>query len=371
MTLVCSENLTQTATTYRGASGAGTTITLTGNFDLQNGTFAQSTHPFTIHVTANSHNFNQAGGTFNGLLVLDNALDEVVLTSNFTFSTNATLTLTNGTFDISTFNLLMNGTYTQSNGTFDGITGTVDFNNTVNISGGTFDAPSGIMTISFTFTISGIGSTTTFNHNSGTVTFDGTSTINIDTLDAVYNDVNFTGSSGTKTFLNNFSVVGDLTQTGTTYRGAGGGTSIFLTGNFDLQNGTFSQSSNPFTLHVTANSHNFNQVSGNFNALLVLDNASDQVILTSNFSITSNGSLTLTNGTFDISTFALTMNGTYTQSNGTFDGITGTVDFNNTVNISGGVFDAPSGTMTNSFTLNCNRYWHYNYFQSQQWNRYF
>jgi len=71
-----------------------------------------------------------------------------------------------------------------------------DIDGSLIISGGTFIAPSGTLTMASNLTISG---SPTFNHNNGTITFDGSSSATLTCNNIVFNLISFTHTSGTKT----------------------------------------------------------------------------------------------------------------------------------------------------------------------------
>jgi CheY-like chemotaxis protein len=79
-----------------------------------------------------------------------------------------------------------------------------DLNNGLIINGGTFNAPSGTMTIDAALTITG---SPTFNHNNGTISFDGTTDATLTCNSVVFNLVTFTHTGATtKTIGSNCTI---------------------------------------------------------------------------------------------------------------------------------------------------------------------
>ncbi|MCX5709190.1 MAG: DUF2341 domain-containing protein, partial [Candidatus Omnitrophica bacterium] len=193
--------------------------------------------------------------------------------STSTFDTTITNALTiasgNGAFTAGSGTTTLNGGLTISGGTFTASSGNVDVNNTLTLSSGTLTAPSssGTFKISADFTITS-GAGTTFNHNSGTVIFDGTSILtsggktfnNIqvgsssaqgsltlaDSLDLDGGVAGGTGSSSDALDISNRTVnvggnfnlnsIESFTSTGSTVIFDGGGTTQNLSGNSKIFN---------------------------------------------------------------------------------------------------------------------------------------
>lgn len=113
--------------------------------------------------------------TYYNLEINDSTgLDTFALTTNITVNNN--LTVTNGSFDISTtpHSIIVGGTLTVAGGALVATNGDIDANGGVTLTGGTLTAPnaSNTFTIAGNFTHSTGG---TFTHSSGTVSFDGSS----------------------------------------------------------------------------------------------------------------------------------------------------------------------------------------------------
>ncbi|MGH3085950.1 MAG: hypothetical protein ACRDSJ_01365, partial [Rubrobacteraceae bacterium] len=100
------------------------------------------------------------------------------------------------------------GTYTQSAGTFTGSGGDMDINGNFNLSGGTFTASSNTTSFGGQFVLGADG---TFNHNSGTVVWDGVSVDNFINAPLIFN--NFTVNKNNNEFFTLFN--GGIVVTGT------------------------------------------------------------------------------------------------------------------------------------------------------------
>ena len=189
-----------------------------GNVVVLN-TFGTVTEYVTIKFTGTANqNFDLTNATssIDGTITIDKSLGQVTLLSGLLMDSNRGLNLTSGTLNLNgqtltntgmnttcsgTFVIegtgtlanygwdqtsssaaltisssptisVSSGNFNQSNGTFTGGSATLDFNGNFNLTGGTFTAGSGNLTLSgnWNHTTSG-----TFNHNNGTVTFDGAS----------------------------------------------------------------------------------------------------------------------------------------------------------------------------------------------------
>lgn len=79
---------------------------------------------------------------------------------------------------------------------------------------------------------------------------------------------------------------------------------------------------------------------------IYLDSGYNGVVTMSATSLTANGDIIITSGTFQSGAQTLTINGTLSTQGGTFTGSTGIVDVNGSVTISSGIFTAPSGNFT-------------------------
>jgi CheY-like chemotaxis protein len=131
----------------------------------------------TITLAGTTGSIINSTGNFSGFSGLNNTISLITFagaTSNFgsysSFVSNGAITLSSGTL-------------TLPNG--------ADLNNILTITGGVFNAPSGIMSLSAALTISG---SPTFNHNNGTMNFDGTADATLTCNNVVFNLVTFTHS---------------------------------------------------------------------------------------------------------------------------------------------------------------------------------
>ncbi len=159
--------------------------------------------------------------TFNGTSTKNATIDASFqgTVSAFTISAGYTGTITLQR------SLTVNGAYAQSDGTLNASNQTLDFNSTFTLNtGSTFTASSATTFFGNAFTING----GTFNHNSGTATFDSIGSISISCNSVTFNFVTLTGGSNTKTVSSNctfplgnnpsvarYSINGTLTGTGT------------------------------------------------------------------------------------------------------------------------------------------------------------
>ncbi len=259
--LTTSGSVTISGGTLTGTSqlSVGTTLTLSGgtaNFGSYasysvTGTTLATTGTLTLSSTANT----LAALTING----------------------GTVTQSAGTFSASSTVNLSSGSLTLANG--------ADLNGALTISGGTFNAPSGTMTLAIGLTITNYPSSTIFNANSGTITFDGsTASLNCSNVPFATVTINTTG---TKTVNADCSLP---LGTDPTIAGSGSVTLIgALTGNGTLTktSGTLTMSSGtPTITGFTAMSVNAMTISG---ATVNLSNIS---------SITANGTFTISSGSF-------------------------------------------------------------------------
>ena len=285
--------------------------------------------------------------------------------------------------------------FAQSSGTFTGGNSSIDMNGSFGLTGGTFTSTTGTLYVAtgWNHTTSG-----TFNHNSGTVCFDGAGGwyINLLSNNETFYNVTMDQTGGIFYFLNTND---KITVNGNIIFSRGGiwtwnnyAASIEVYGNVTVLS-TFGASwQNVVTLVFagTAN-QNFDNSGATdvFNGILQINKSSGIVTLLSN--LTMNGTsqnMTLTSGTLNLNSYTLsnttgicyctgtfTISGTgtfsvygwsqtsgtpilnisgssnftvgasnYTHSTGTFTCNSAVVDMNGNFNFSGGTFTAPSGT---------------------------
>lgn len=261
--------------------------------------------------------------TFNSTSTADVAIDANVSVAGISIATgysgqitqNSTKTITVGSSNFS-----------QTTGTFIGGDSTIDINGSFTLSGGSFTATSGTMTVTGSLTITG-APTTVFTHNSGTVTFDGTtnSSSSIDASGVTFNlviinrtiagggGVTLTIANGTTLPLGNSPTTTlhnsegwsyyHLTNNGSISVGTGTWTST-IKGNI-TNNGTITGSNTAWTLNgslinsgtVTMSS----ATSFDFNAV------ANSVVVDNTGSLTNNASSTFTTG----SSPSFTINGSF------------------------------------------------------------
>ena len=323
--------------------------------------------------------------TTAGVVVQGGTLDVGTAGSNLALT--SPLTVNSGVVNLGVGTISVTGATIFNNGTFNGGTGTLDLDGSFDLTGGTFNAPGagGTFTVAddWIHTVGGA-----FNHNSGTVTFDGSNstTYNVNTLETfnnvIVNRTSFGGieivstdvlrAIGTLTFADGF-VDGDFNG----FVEAQGNVvinPIYNGGNAKLEfSGTASQ-----TIDATAASNVYNgdievnKPSGTVSLLsiLTLDGTGQQLLVTSGtldlnerrLNNTTAG-VVVQGGTLDVATVgsdlaltsALTVNsgvvnlgvgtisvtGSTTFNNGTFNGGTGTLDLDGSFDITGGTFNAP------------------------------
>src|SRR3989344_767537 len=115
--------------------------------------------------------------------VFDSTSDDVSLASTVDAAFNATETIATltisagytGTITMAT-TLHITTAFSQADGFFTAADQTLDLNGTFTLTAGDFTASSGSTTLASTMTITNVPASTTFDHNSGTVTFDGATT---------------------------------------------------------------------------------------------------------------------------------------------------------------------------------------------------
>lgn len=282
-----------------------------------------------------------------------NAGSELSGFNDYVFSTN--LTIAGGTIDLSSANSLtvnaltissgsislpatttVNSTTTVSGGTFNA-PNNLDLNGALNISGGTFNAPSGNMTLAGNLSITNHPATTTFNHNNGTITFDGVGTSNCSNVtfnNVVFNHFNqFRTISSSCTFPlgNNPTINGHFALSGV------------LTGS-----GTLTINSGGFT----AGFHAESSISG-FNGFTASTVSFSGIHDFSSYSPFSTSTLSQHAGTLTLPDGAIVSN-TLTLNDGVFGSTNGSISLLSNLVINGGIFNAPSGNLNLSRNLTIN-----------------
>jgi len=245
--------------------------------------------------------------TFNSTSTKDSTVDAsfagVITSINITTGYSGTVTLARS--------LQTTSTFTQSTGTFTASSFLLDVDGAFSATGGTFNASSGSMTFAAAFTT---GASVTFNHNSGTVTFDGGTSATLTCNSKTFNLVTF-NNSALKTVASTCTF-----PLGANPNVAGSG-QITSAGTFS-GSGTFTRPGGGGQLSFSAGAvlSGFTGISAvNFGvAGATLDLSGYSSFVTSGTTSISSGSLTLPNG----------------------------ADLNSALSITGGTFNAPSGTMT-------------------------
>ncbi|MEK7650593.1 MAG: hypothetical protein AAB364_01840 [Patescibacteria group bacterium] len=222
-----------------------------------------------------------------------------------TLNASSTVTVASSTLDISTNSnlLILDGILTISGGTLTATNGTIDANSDVFITSGTLTGPAGNFNVAGNWTRYG----GTFTHNSGTVTFDTSSTPSIETnTDETFYNLIISKSGGSFTLLNSVNVANDFTQSAGTFDITD--TGLTVAGNLALQGGI-----------LEAIGSNTTDIDGN---------------------------LTISSGTFSAPAGSMTVGGSYNNSGGTFTANSGTVTFDATA---GGKTLAGTMTGTSAF----------------------
>ncbi|MEI6462307.1 MAG: hypothetical protein WCO33_01400 [bacterium] len=260
--------------------------------------------------------------------------------------------------------------FNQATGTFVGGNSTIDDNGDFIISGGTFTSTSGSLTITGSFTKS---NSPTFNHNNGTVTFDGTNTASTSitasgvTFNLVTVNRSENGSATTLTIASGTTIPLGNSPTVTLYNSFGNSNSYNLT-----NNGTITVGTGVATFNIDGNLTNSvttGVITGTNTSLIVNGNLVNNGSITmnscntfnfNNYKNTGYGSLTNNSG----ATFNMLANPTF-NINGSFIVSSGSINFP-TTNVTlilddGGTsastsIDSPSITFVNPVTITRNEY---------------
>ena len=331
--------------------------------------------------------FSFVSGFYN--LIIGSSLGEKTLASNAAVAGLLQINASN-TLNLNGRDLSIGGNFVNNGGLTVG-TGTVTFNGTSAISGstvnsfynltisGTLTAPSGNMNVSSNFVNNG-----TFNHNNGTVTFNGTTTVsgssttnfrnvtisgtltghatNMGVSNNWVNNGIFNHNNGTVTFNGTTTLSGSGTHSFRNITISGALTSplssnVNVAGNW-VNNGTYNNNSATVTFNGTtamsgSSTNTFRNItiSGTLTAPSTNMNVSGNWINSGTFhhnngTITFNGTTPVT-GVSSTNFYSITISGTLTAhptsmllggnliNNGTFSHNSGTVTFNGTSTISG------------------------------------
>jgi hypothetical protein len=311
--LTVNGNMTLTAGTLDG--GTGSTIYMTGgNWANNGGTFTPRNSNVVFNSTAGAQAINgtAAAQTFNSITVDKTSQTLSIGGSTTALTLNGDMILTSGTFDKGTAaDIYTGGNWTNNGGTFTYGTGTVYFNGT------------GSQEINGTASAQSFYNTTV-NKSGGTLAFGGsTNTLNVNNL--------MTLSAGA------FS--------------AGSATINMLGSHWVNNGGTFTPGTSTVVFSNTAADQAINgtAASQTFHHITMNKTGRSLGVSGSTTTLTLNGNLTLTAGSFVPNTAtALNVGGNFTN-NATYTAGSGTVIFNgsSTQNISGS-----SSTAFNGLTLN-------------------
>ncbi|MEI6462258.1 MAG: DUF2341 domain-containing protein [bacterium] len=361
-----------------------TTLTITGNYS-NSATFTHNSGTVTFNSTT-------TGKTLVGTMTTTSSFYNLTFNGSggaWSFAANSAtvannLTITAGTVTAPSTTLTITGSYSNS-GTFTHNSGTVLFNATT-----TGKTLSGTMTTTSSFynlTFNGSGGAWSFGANSATVANDFTITLGTLTAPSTTltitgnysNSATFTHNSGTVTFNSTTTgktLVGTMTTTSSfynlTFNGSGGAWSfgannVLVVYNFTITNGTVTAPSTTLTIgNNYSNSGTFTHNSGTviFNAPNPGKTLSGTMTTTSSFyNLTFNGvggawsfggnaatvvnDLVITNGTITFPSTTLTIGGNFSNA-ATFISNSGTVLMNATITgktLSG----LMSGGITNNF----------------------
>ena len=201
------------------------------------------------------------------------------------------------------------GHFTQSTGTFSAGSATLDFNGHLQFTGGTFTGTSGIMYLYGNWSHSTSG---TFNHNNGTVYFDGavdafTNRIQIVGNTETFYNLTFNLTSGTKilyTLNDNLIVLGTLTFSGGFVSPGNGGDAVSIEARGDVSVGSsFGTSSNDVSLNFTGSTSiqtfTFTGTTTRINGNITVNKTSGKVNLGSGVTVFTSNALTVTAGTLN------------------------------------------------------------------------
>ncbi len=253
----------------------------------------------------------------------------------------ATFTISSGYTGTITLarSLNVTGAFSQATGTFTAGSQTLDVDGNFTLSGGTHNASSGTTYIGRAITVT---NSPTFNHNNGTVEFDGPTNDAFSCGNITFNLVRITATAGQKTINTGCtfpmgadpSLAFNIRLNGGTLSGSG---TIAFTGQFIHSGGTLSGFTG-ITVFSTFT------VSG---GTIDLSNYNPRTLTSG--TIVSSGTLTVPND--------FTFTNSFTLNGGTFNAPSGTVTFNSTFTASSGTFNHNNGTVAFSgattATLSC------------------
>jgi hypothetical protein len=394
-------------TGYTGTIAGTNGLTVSGSLTVGAGMSWSQTGALILNATAAGKTITSNGVSLSAPITLNGSGGVWTLADNLT--TTDAFTLTDGTVDLSTFNLSVGGnlslasaaTFTPSTGTitFTGnsasITGTTaapsfynlivnktagqtlstagsvtsltvtnDFTETLGnftapatmaitgittLTAGTFTAPSGTLTLSGDFTDNG----GTFTHNGGTLTFTGNSSaINGTDAAETFNNVIVNKTSGqtlsTAGSMATLTVDSDFTETQGNFTAPA---TMNVTGNSLLTAGTFTAPSGTLTLSgdFTDNGGTFTHNNGTttFTGNSSTINGTDADETFYNLIVNKTSGQTLSTGG---SMVTITVASNFTETQGNFTA-PATMNITGVTTLTAGTFTAPSGTLTLSNDL--------------------
>lgn len=313
-TMVVLNDLISTSGAGSVLNGISALIIVGGNISA---TTAFSNVPMRINGTG-TQTWDLTGieGEFDGDLTVNKSSGTLQFLSSIIMNvSNQDFTLTNGTVDLNGFGLTINnnGTalFTQSGGTFIGGSGSVNLYYFVQ-SGGTFNATSETMAIAKNWTHTAGG---TFVHNNGLVEFGSSfaGTLDVNTSETFYN-FSFAKTGGWALSVSSGDVIiieSDLNfspGSGSNFNTAGGGAVVQVGGNMTVAT---SCGSVPITFNGTGTqTFTLTGVEASCDGDIVINKSSGSVELGSALTLNAtNQDLTITEGSFDVSSYALTVNG--------------------------------------------------------------
>ena len=194
-------------------NGAAATGTLEARGDVTVGAgwdAAGQTAPLQFTGSVNQA-FAVSAPTFANPLITIDKTGGSVNAGATSFTISGPFNLVNGTFTSTTGSLTLSGAFTQSGGVFNGASGTITVNGAFSLNGGTFTSTTGLLTFSGTGTPFAIGGGA-FAPSTGTVRYTGNGPTNITA--ATYNNLQVmpSGNNRTHTFAaGTLTIGGDFT----------------------------------------------------------------------------------------------------------------------------------------------------------------